>query len=73
MAFIAPKPKGAKYMRAEVNKCHVSRACKYPLGTATMGTFRRQENQKRNELILHIMVPRSHSLSQLLNVDRTSD
>ena len=47
MAFIAPKPEGAKYMRAEVNKCHASQAHKYPISTATMDTFRRQENQER--------------------------
>ena len=74
MAFIALKPEGEKCMRAEVNKCHASQTCKYPMATtATMDTFRRQENQKRDELILHKMVPQSHSLSQLLNVDQTSN
>ena len=73
MTFIALKSKGAKCTSAEVNKCHASQARKYPVGTATMDTFRRQENQKRDKLILHKIVPRSHSLSQLLNVDRTSD
>ena len=70
MVFIAPKPEGEKCMRAEVNKCHASRMRKYPMATtATMDTFRRQEDQKRDELILHKMVPRSHFLSQLLNID----
>ena len=35
----------------------------YPVGKATMDTFRREENQKRDEFILHKMVPRSRSLS----------
>ena len=35
----------------------------YPMGTAAMDTFRRQENLKRYELIIHKMVPRSCSLS----------
>ena len=48
MAFIVPKPEGAKCMRAEVNKCHESQARRYPMGTATMDTFRRQENQETN-------------------------
>ena len=43
------------------------------MGTVTMDTFRGQKNQTRDELVLHKMVPRSHSLSQLLNVDRTLD
>ena len=67
------KPEGTKCTRAEVSKCYASRVRKYPMGTATIHMFRRQENQKKDELILHKTVPRSHSLSQLLNVDQPSD
>ena len=45
----------------------------YPVGTVTMDTFRRQEIQKRDELILYKMVLRSWSLSKLLNVNQTLD
>ena len=47
-----PKPEGAKCTRAEINKCHASQARKYPMGTATMDTFRGQKNQTRDELCL---------------------
>ena len=43
------------------------------MGIATIDTHRTLEKERRNKLILLKMVLQSHSVSQLSNVDRTSD
>ena len=43
------------------------------VGTATMDTLRSLERERRDKLILLEMVLQSHSLHQLLNVDRILD
>ena len=45
----------------------------YPMGIATIDTHRTLEKERRDKLILLEMVLQSRSVSQLSNVDRTSD
>ena len=45
----------------------------YPVGTATMDTHRTLEKEKRDKVMLLEMALQSCSLSQLSNVNRTSD
>ena len=47
--------------------------CTSTVGTATLDTLRSLERERRDKLILLEMVLQSHSLHQLLNVNRISD